>query len=264
MEETVSLKEIFGVFRRHLAILLMSTFVGLALAGGWTFYLVTPQYQSRAQLIVSLPASETGNLNDINFNLQMLNTYKDIILQGDAQATEVKERLEEKQGLVRTTGEIKAALQVLQAQNSQLFAIQATANNPQEAAWLANTTAEVFQETVKTILMNVEEITIVSRGVANPRPIAPNHQLNLAIGLVLGLLCGVFLSFLLELFDRTVKDENYASDVLDLPLLGVVPQMSARTASVKKTQEILHPTPDKKNQKPKRTRKKTRQQRSKV
>ncbi|MHC5269451.1 YveK family protein [Enterococcus sp. LJL98] len=246
MEETISLKEIFDILRKHTATILMSTFIGLAMAGVLTFFVITPQYSSRAQLIVSMPQSETSNVNDINFNLQMLNTYKDIILQGDAQAEEVQRRLEADQGVKMTMGEIKAALQVVQAQNSQMFSIQATDAKATNAEAIANTTAEVFQETVKDILTNVEEITIVSRAVASPRPISPNNKLNLAIGLVLGMMIGVGLSFLFELLDRTVKDQRFITETLELTVLGTVPQMTSKELNAKGTQKMMKPAVQKK------------------
>lgn len=246
MEETISLKEIFDLLRKRMTTILISTFIGLALAGGFTFFFITPQYSSRAQLIVSMPQSETSSVNDINFTLQMLNTYKDIILQGDAQAEEVQRRLEANNGIKMTMGEIKASLQVVQAQNSQMFSIQATADNAMTAELLANTTAEVFQETVKDILTNVEEITIVSRAVASPNPVSPNNKLNLAIGLVLGMMVGVGLAFVFELLDRTVKDPRFVTENLELTILGTVPQMSAKEVNAKVTQKIVKPAVQKK------------------
>ena len=246
MEDTISLKEIFDLLRKRITTILISTFIGLALAGGFTFFFVTPQYSSRAQLIVSMPQSETSSVNDINFTLQMLNTYKDIILQGDAQAEEVQRRLEADNGIEMTMGEIKASLQVVQAQNSQMFSIQATADNAMTAELLANTTAEVFQETVKDILTNVEEITIVSRAVASPNPVSPNNKLNLAIGLVLGMMVGVGLAFVFELLDRTVKDPRFVTENLELTILGTVPLMSAKEVNAKVTQKIVKPATQKK------------------
>lgn len=246
MEETISLKEIFDLLRKRMSTILISTFIGLALAGGFTFFFITPQYSSRAQLIVSMPQSETSSVNDINFTLQMLNTYKDIILQGDAQAEEVQRRLAADHDIKMTTGQIKGALQVVQAQNSQMFSIQATADNAMTAELLANTTAEVFQETVKDILTNVEEITIVSRAVASPNPVSPNNKLNLAIGLVLGMMVGVGLAFVFELLDRTVKDPRFVTENLELTILGTVPQMSAKEVNAKVTQKIVKPAVQKK------------------
>ena len=246
MEDTISLKEIFDLLRKRITTILLSTFIGLALAGGFTFFFVTPQYSSRAQLIVSMPQSETSTVNDINFNLQMLNTYKDIILQGDAQAEEVQRRLAADHDIKMTTGQIKGSLQVVQAQNSQMFSIQATADNAMTAELLANTTAEVFQETVKDILTNVEEITIVSRAVASPNPVSPNNKLNLAIGLVLGMMVGVGLAFVFELLDRTVKDPRFVTENLELTILGTVPLMSAKEVNAKVTQKIVKPAVQKK------------------
>lgn len=231
MEETISLKEIFDIIRKRILTILAFTFIGLGLAGVFTFFIVSPQYSSRAQLIVSLPQSETTSVNDINFNLQMLNTYKDIILQGDGQALEVQTRLAQDHGINMTPAEIKASLQVVQAQNSQLFSIQATDGKASNAAAIANVTAEVFQETVKSILTNVDTVTIVSSAVASASPVSPNNSLNLAIGLVLGMMIGVGLAFLFELLDRTVKDPKFVTDTVGLTILGTVPQMSAKEAS---------------------------------
>lgn len=245
MEETISLKEIFDILRKHAATILMSTFIGLALAGVATFFVITPRYSSRAQLIVSLPQTETSNVNDINFNLQMLNTYKDIILQGDAQAQEVQSRLSSEYQIEMTPGQIKSALQVIQAQNSQMFSIQATTDNANTAQAIANVTAEVFQETVKDILTNVDKITIVSGAVASSRPVSPNNKLNLAIGLLLGMMVGVGFAFVLELFDRTVKDPRFVTETLGLTVLGTVPQMSAKEVNAKVTQKALQPVAQK-------------------
>lgn len=91
MEETISLKEIFEVLRKHLASIIIAMFAGLALAGIATFFVITPKYSSQAQLIVTLPQSETANVNDVNTNLQMINTYKDMIV-SDLVLNEVKDR----------------------------------------------------------------------------------------------------------------------------------------------------------------------------
>ena len=196
MEETISLKEIFGTLRKHLATIIISMFAGLAISGIVTFFILTPKYSSQAQLIVTLPQSDTANVNDVNTNLQMINTYKDMIA-------------------------------INQSENSQMFSIQAISTNAVTAQQIANTTSQVFQENAKDV-MNVDKISIISGAVANTTPVSPNNKLNLVIGLVLGMMVGVGLAFLFELLDRTVKDEKYVTDTLGFPILGTVPEMSAK------------------------------------
>ncbi|WP_127841110.1 YveK family protein [Enterococcus faecium] len=226
MEETISLKEIFETLRKHLATIIISMFAGLAISGIVTFFILTPKYSSQAQLIVTLPQSDTANANDVNTNLQMINTYKDMIV-SDLVLNEVKDRLETEDNVKMTAEQIKDAISVNQAENSQMFSIQAISTNAVAAQQIANTTSQVFQENAKDV-MNVDKISIISGAVANTTPVSPNNKLNLMTGLMLGMMVGVGLAFLLELLDRTVKDEKYVTDTLGFPILGTVPEMSAK------------------------------------
>jgi capsular polysaccharide biosynthesis protein len=229
MEETITLKEIFETLRKHLLTIFISMFAGLAIAGVATFFVLTPKYSSQAQLIVTLPHSEVTNANDVTMNLQMINTYKDMIV-SDLVLNEVKTRLENEDNVHMSTGKIKEAISVNQSQNSQMFSIQAINTNAITAQQIANTTANVFQENAKDV-MNVDKISIISKAVADTTPVSPNNQLNLAIGLILGVMVGIGSAFLMELFDRTVKDEKYVTDALGFPILGTVPEMSAKELS---------------------------------
>lgn len=233
MEETISLKEIFGILRKQVALICISLFAGVAIAGAITFFVITPQYSSRAQMIVSLPQNEnsTGNVNDVNFNLQMLNTYKDIIKESDSLAVTVQEKLSTEFNIQMAADEIKENLQVTQSQNSQMFSISATSARAVDAERIANTAAEVFQQTVSDVLPNVESITIVSKATTSTEPISPNNKINLAIGLVLGLMVGIGLSFLIEILDRTVKDQKFVAETIGFTILGTVPQMSQKELS---------------------------------
>lgn len=242
MEDEINLKEIFAILKKRLALIFMTTFLGLALAGGVTYFLITPKYASEAQLVVALPQSETTNVNDINFNLQMLNTYKDIILKGTAQAKEVQARLAADYQIEMTPAEIKGALQVIQAQNSQMFSIQATSEDPMVAEAITNTTATVFQDTIKDVLPNVERITIVSEATANPHPISPNNKLNLAIGLLLGGMVGVGLAFVLDLLDRTIKDARFVAENLELTVLGAIPTMNEKEINQEEIERYFEET----------------------
>ncbi|TKM46726.1 tyrosine protein kinase, partial [Enterococcus faecium] len=73
--------------------LIISMFACLAISGLVTFFILTPKYSSHAQLIVTLPQSDTANVNEVNTTLQMINTYKDMIV-SDLVLKEVKNRLE--------------------------------------------------------------------------------------------------------------------------------------------------------------------------
>lgn len=245
MEETISLQEIFGILKKRLPLIIITTVLGTLIAGFLTFFVITPKYSSEAQLIVTIPQTDQTSVNDVNANLMMLNTYKDLI-KGNAVLSEVQKRAAEESNFEGSVGDLSEMISVTQSQNSQMFSIVATSTNAYEAESLANITATVFQEKVIEIL-TVDKISVISDAKVNLTPISPNKKLNLAIGLVLGLMIGVGIAFLIEFLDKTVKDERFITEELGLTLLGAVPEMNPKELAVKvkttKTQAPKHSRP---------------------
>ena len=58
-------------------------------------------------------------------------------------------------------------------------------------------------------------------------PSSPKTSRNTVLGAVLGLLLGIGIAFLLERFDRRIREPKDLEKVYGLPLLGVVPESSA-------------------------------------
>ena len=96
MEETISLEELFQVLKKKALLILMTTIAGIGLAAVVTFFLITPKYDSAAQLIVQNKQAEGANTNlqnDINGNVLLINTYKDMI-KGDLVIDAVQKELQ--------------------------------------------------------------------------------------------------------------------------------------------------------------------------
>lgn len=66
-------------------------------------------------------------------------------------------------------------------------------------------------------------VTLVSPAFQPHKPVKPNKKLNMAIALVLGLMGGVFLAFVLEFFDDTVKSAEDIKRIMDVPVLANIP-----------------------------------------
>ena len=224
MEETISLQELFQTLKKRMRLILSITLIATILSAIVSYFLLTPIYQSSTQLLVNQSNDEqTGyNTSQVQTNLQLINTYN-VIIKSPAILDLVIEEL----GLNMTVNQLNEKITVQSATDSQVVNLSVQDEDPQVAANIANTTAEVFRTEIAD-LMNVDNVSILAQAVVgeNPAPIKPQPVLNIAIALVVGLMAGVGLAFLLEYLDNTVKTEQDIEKLLELPVLGVVTTIS--------------------------------------
>lgn len=74
--------------------------------------------------------------------------------------------------------------------------------------------------------MQTADTVVVSPAIAEMKPISPRTRLNMALGGVLGTFLGVGLIFFREFLDTTIKDDKDLEKLTDLPVLGVIPDLS--------------------------------------
>lgn len=222
MEEEISLIELFKMIKKRINMIMSLGLIGLIIASVFTFFIATPQYNATTQILVNRTTESTEGiqLNDINTNVQMINTYKDII-KGPVILDEVSQRLDD----VVTANELSEKIEITTQENSQVFSLTVTDENPYTAAEIANSVAGTFQNEIGNI-MNVDNVTIISEAIANISPVSPNTAMNLVIGLVLGLIIGIVLALVSEFLDKTVKDEKFIIDQLGWTNLGKVSEMT--------------------------------------
>ena len=69
-------------------------------------------------------------------------------------------------------------------------------------------------------------VDIVEAATLSPEPVRPRKALNLALGLIVGLMSGTGLALLMEYLRRTVKTPRDVTQILELPILGMIPRSS--------------------------------------
>lgn len=237
MEETISLEEIFGIIKKKAALIFSMLCIGVGLASVVTFFLITPQYSSSTQLLAKMSKSENNSVNvgDVNANLMLINTYKDVI-KSNAVIDEAYEVLVKESGFEGTEASLRNMISVEQSQNSQMFTIKAVGENPVEVQMVANSVSKVFQKKAKD-LIDVDKVSIIAQASLNEHPISPNNKLNILIGAVLGLFVGLGFALLSQLLDKTVKDDKYITETLGFKMLGTVSEISTKELDAKAKQQ---------------------------
>ncbi len=231
MEETISLKELFYILKKRLAMILVIAFGAAIVSAIISFFFMTPIYQSSTQILVNQKKQEGAMIQagEIQTNIQLTNTYKVII-----KSPVVLDQVNEKLNLNMTAQALTGKINVANEKDSQVISVTAEDKDPKLARDIANATADVFKGEVAKI-MNVDNVTVLSKAevAENQSPIKPSPMLNVAIAFVVGLMASVGLAFLLEYLDNTVKKEEDVESLLGLPVLGIVARMDEETASVK-------------------------------
>lgn len=230
MEETVSLDEIFQLLKKKWALIVSMLIFGTVISTVVTLFVITPKYSATTQLVVQAKDADTNiNTDKINSNLLLINTYKDLV-KSPTVTEKAKDKLV-KDGMATITDDyLSSVVSVEQNQNSQLFSIKAVTSNPIESAAIANTVSEVFQEEAVKVT-DTNKISIASKATPNNKAVSPNKKVNIAIGAVLGLIVGVMVALLGELFNRTVRSEEFVSETLGVPILGTLPLVGEREMS---------------------------------
>lgn len=236
-EEEIKFVELLSILKKRMSWVIHSALIGILLTAIYTFFIATPIFSSTVQLLVNrTQQTEMIQQSDINTNLQLINTYKDII-RGPVILDEVRESL----NIDGSHSSLANRITVSNQDNSQVFSIQVTDENPNNAAIIANTTAIVFQDNLDDI-MNVDNVTIISQALPSQSPVSPNNLLNIAIGLVIGAMAGVGLAFLLEFMDNNVKDEKFIVDELGWVSLGRISEMNEEELSSEGIQTLSQPS----------------------
>ena len=220
VEETISLKEILNIIKKRLLLIISLTIVAVSIAIVLSFYILTPIYQAQTQILVNPKGNseEFYSWSQIETDLQLINTYNEIIT-----TPFILSKVIEELKLDTTPEQLINQITLSSESDSKVLKIQVQDSNPEQAANIANVTAEVFKKEIPS-LMNVDNINILSPAKVseNPSPVKPNKTLNIAIGAVIGLMLGIGLAFLLEILDTTIKDEKDVEEILGIPIMGLV------------------------------------------
>src|SRR5690625_4474327 len=80
MEETITLKEIAEIIKKRLGLIITLTIGAAIISGIYTYFFITPIFRANSQFLVNQNQSTTTvELNEIRTNVELINTYSEII-----------------------------------------------------------------------------------------------------------------------------------------------------------------------------------------
>ena len=217
--ETIDLLELLGVLRQHILALLLTTVLA-ALAGFLvSSFVLTPQYQASALMIVNTRQDTSANVtsDQLTSASRLVSTYS-IIVKSDTVLNQVIANL----GLNMTYETLASKVEVSAVDETQVMEITVTDPNPDGARQVCEQITQVAPDAILTAV-EAGSVKVISAASVDPDPVSPNIPRNTAIAGVLGLVVCVGILFLRVLLDNKINTEDDVTTHLGLTVIGVIP-----------------------------------------
>ncbi len=209
------------LWKRKLLIALVAFVTGIV-AFAYSSFIVKPEFTSTTRIYVvnRNQGDKPGLTNqDLQAGSYLVKDYREIILSQDVLekvATDLKLELPPK-GLA---SKIKVTVPV----DTRIVSISVTDRAPEEASRIANSLREVAAQKIISVT-RVSDVTTLEEARPATSPSSPNIRRNTMIGFLAGAVVMIVAVLLIELLDTRVKRPEDVEDVMQIALLGVVPNL---------------------------------------
>ncbi len=220
MEGIKSVKEIISVLKKRLLLIIFVSIGTGAISGFFTYYTVAPKYQTSSDLLVAKvgDVEGVGDL-DIRTNMDLIDTYVRLIGNPVILNEVIKEL-----NLSMSSGQLSGHINVANQDSTQILTITTTDTDPERAALITNTVANVFLEKLPE-LMQINNVKILNEATVNSSPISPDIAVNIGIAVALGAIIGIGLVLLFEFLDTTVRTKTDIERI-NIKVIGTLSNIS--------------------------------------
>lgn len=236
----LNLSYIINLIIKKIKLISLFMLLGAMISFAYFYFFVSPKYVSSTSLYVNNKENQSSNalnINDITASQKLVNTYI-VILKNDEVLNKVSARLmqeytnqqlDEYIGLsdingkkVIKTDTLRNVLTMSSVDNTEVLKIQAQTKNAEFSARLCTIISDVAPEVLQRIV-KAGSVEVIGEPVIEYEKASPNIKINTILGAILGLAIAIAYAILNSILDRTIKGEEDLKTVIDVPILGEIP-----------------------------------------
>ena len=218
------LKLLSALWHRAWVILLVTVLFGAAALAG-TMYLVTPLYKAETLMYVNSSNISLGGTRvsisqgELTAAQSLIKTYI-VILNSRTTLNDVIEQ----SGVSYTYEQLQKMISAESVNSTEIFSIEVTSPDPQEAELLANTIARILPEKIASIVEG-SSARIVDYAVVPAKKASPSLTKYTAVGALLGFVLACSVIVIRDLMDEQIHDSDYLVQTYNIPVLAVIPDL---------------------------------------
>ena len=209
------------LWKRKFLIALVAIVTGVV-AFVYSSFIVKPEYTSTTRIYVvnRNQGDKPGLTNqDLQAGSYLVKDYREIILSQD-----VLEKVTTDLKLDLPSKGLASKIKVTVPADTRIVSISVTDRAPEEASRIANSLREVAAQKIISVT-RVSDVTTLEEARPATSPSSPNIRRNTMIGFLAGAVVMIVTVLLIELLDTRVKRPEDVEDVMQIALLGVVPNL---------------------------------------
>lgn len=217
----IDLRKLFTAYLRKWWLILIC---GILLAGAslyFTMNFITPLYRATVTIYVNNSRGDTEiesvSTSNLSAAARLVDTYVNII-KSDTVLTEVSVS----GNLSYSPDQIRGMLTADQVESTEIFTVSITHPDPETAAAIANTIAEIAPGKIGEIVEGSSTKIIDYAKVPTSR-YSPSYKRNALLGGGVGILAAVIYLTLRCLLDVRIHNADDLNTIFDIPVLGQIP-----------------------------------------
>lgn len=221
-EQVISISEIFEALKKRWILIVSITLVATLISGVLSFFVIKPTYETSTKVFIGKEETnlEGYNTNDIQMYQKLLQTYAETIKTNEV----VQAAINSTNNTDLTVKDVKECLTVTPITDTQILQIKYQSKSPEVAKEILESITNEFVILAKELVPN-GNVRVIEAVQLPENPVAPNKKMNVAIAFLLGFMVSVGLVFLIEYLDNTFKSKEELERELDIPVVGIIPEV---------------------------------------
>lgn len=220
-EQEIDLLELFRALIENWKPIVVTIVIAALIGFGVTKFLMVPQYEASVNMIVNAKQESNGSLTNDNIvsAKNLVDTYA-IILKSNI----VLDRVINDLHMDISYEALSQRIQVSSVNNTPIMRVSVRDADPQ----LAEKIIQRISQIAPSVIVDAVEAgscKTVSKVSANPNPVSPNTTHNVALAGIIGAIVSMGFVVVRALFQNYIKDDEDIQKYLQLPVLGVIPEI---------------------------------------
>ncbi len=196
-------------------------------------FAIAPTYSASVMLYVNNTAAShdpnsTISSSQISAAQSLVKTYTEILKNRTTLNQVIKEA-----EIQYTYKDLYNMIKAAPSNDTEIMKVTVTTEDPDEAAKIANTIAEVLPERIKDVIEGAK-MNVVEYAEPDTNKVAPSITKYTLVGIIIGVLLAVVSIAVSAMMDDTLHDEEFITQNYTYPILARIPDLANSTGKGKK------------------------------